>query len=388
MAVLKRTLLRPFQAGDLDALVTFWNNAFAGQRNFYPITAGDFQSRILDCAAFDPHGLILAWHEAGGQPAQLAGLVHAFRPAPQSALYAKWEARHNLALLYVEPAYRRQGIGSRLLAAAENWLYYCPVFAGGGALPCYGAVEGPRQPFFGGSQRLGISIHDRSLINFLAYRGYRIIDPGDVSMRLKLTEHPEPPRPDLAALGLTLKSISHTSPFRGSEPPGREEYALWGDNGGSPYFGYVLVSGDNLLQAHISWYPMKQPGMAAIAGFWVAPELREHGLGRYLLDRTLYDLIHSPLPATGYDTDPGQGPVETGSGAGSRTSVKTHTVEFEFAKYQQVEFHTVEVETHLVNHAKAVALYERRGFVTETAWVNMIKECTVRGGRSVGLSAY
>jgi GNAT superfamily N-acetyltransferase len=223
-------------------------------------------------------------------------MVHALRPAPQSGLYAKWQQRHNLALLYVDPAHRRQGIGSRLLRAAENWLYYCPVYVGGPAQPCYGAIEGPRPPFFGSSQRLGVSVHDTLLTTFLAQRGYRVVDPGDVSMRLKLRPRPEPKMPDLAVLGLRLVAVSHEIPFHGREPQGREEYSLYGDNGGAPYWGYLLVTADNLLQGHISWYPMRQPGHAAIAGFWVAPSWRGHGLGRYLLDRTLYDLIRAPSP--------------------------------------------------------------------------------------------
>jgi GNAT superfamily N-acetyltransferase len=99
---------------------------------------------------------------------------------------------------------------------------------------------------------------------------------------------------------------------------------------------------------------MKQPGTAAIAGFWVAPLLRGHGIGRYLLNRTLYDLIHASQPWGDYDR--------------------------------------VEVQTHLVQHATAAALYEKRGFITEMAWVNLVKQCAVRGTQSstesMGLSAY
>jgi GNAT superfamily N-acetyltransferase len=348
--VLEHTRLLPFQKSDLASLIDFWNNAFADRRNFYPITAADFQRRVLACEAFDPAGLILAWHESQDGSSQLVGMVHAFRPTPQSGLYAKWEQRHNLALLYVEPTHRRQGIGSRLLRAAENWLYYCPVYVGGPAQPCYGTIEGPRPPFFGSSQRMGISVHDSLLINFLAHRGYHVVDAGDVSLGLTLTPRPEPAMPELDSLGLRLVAISHEHPFSGHEPEGREEYTLYGDNGGAPYFGYVLVNGENTLQAHISWYPMRQAGHAAIAGFWVAPSLRGRGLGRYLLDLTLYDLVHSPS--------------------------------------QRGDYHTVEVQTHWVKHAQAAALYQRAGFEVEMAWVNMSKECAVRGPNPPGMSAY
>lgn len=338
--VLEYTRLRPFQKSDLAPLVNFWNNAFVDRRNFYPITAADFEERVVKCEVFDPDGLILAWHDGIDGSPQLVGLAHAFRPAPKHGLYLRWEQRHNLALLYVDPAYRRQGIGSRLLRAAENWLYYCPVYVGGPAQPCYGTTEGPRPPFFGSSQRMGISVHDTLLIRFLAQRGYHIVEPGDVSMELELSEQPKPQMPEFAAWGYQLQPISHERPFQGSEPKGREEYTLYGNNDGAPYFGYVVVTAEQLLQAHISWYPMRQPGRAAIAGFWVTPALRGRVIGRYLLDRTLYDLAHA-------------------------------------SKYT-----VVEVQTHLVNHAHAAALYERRGFVTKMAWVNLRKECAVRGVKS------
>ncbi len=232
-------LVRSFQANDLAPLVAFWNDAFADRRNFYPITPADFERRILNCAAFDPHGLLLAWQVdlQREQSPKLVGVAHALRPAPKSDIYARWESRHNLALLYVDPAYRRQGVGSSLLRAAENWLYYCPAYVGEAAQPCYGTVEGPRPPFFGSSQQLGVSVHDRSLINFLTNRGYHITDPGSVSMQLQLTPRPEPELPDLAALGLKLVAVSHLDPFNGQEPKGREEYTLYGDNQGDPYMG-------------------------------------------------------------------------------------------------------------------------------------------------------
>lgn len=349
------TLLRPFHENDLAPLTDFWNNAFADRRNFYPISSADFQQRILACPAFHPDGLILAWRQRPDGESHLVGIVHAFRPAPNQGLYQRWEQRHDIVLLYVDPAHRRQGIGSRLLRAAENWLYYCPVYLGGSAQPCYGTVEGPRPPFFGSTQRLGISVNDSSLIHFLNHRGYHIVDAGDISMHLTLSPRPAPPQPDLSALGLRLVEVSHTNPFTGQEPAGRAEYTLYGDNHGDPYWGYLLVDGNNLLRAHISWYPMHQAGHAAIAGFWVAPDLRGKGLGRYLLDQTL----HTLNPAASSPSQP--------------QSQSHH--------HASPIFTSVEVQTHLVNHALAAKLYERRGFVTEMAWVNLRKACAVRGVR-------
>jgi GNAT superfamily N-acetyltransferase len=334
-----RTLLRSFAPEDLDPLVAFWNRAFAGRRNFSPLAAVDFQDRVLDCAAFDPAGLILAWHTVGHTAAQtttLVGMVHAFRPPPASPAYAGWGRHHTLALIYVEPEMRRQGIGERLLRAAENWLYYCPVFVASQAQPCYGALEAPRPPFFGSTQRMGIAAGESELIRFLAHRGYRAHDPGEISLRLAhLGTRAQPPLPDLEAQGLRLVYFSHLDPFMGHEQPDRQDYSHWPNRPDLPYAGLGLVDQAEALQGHISWFPMRQAGWAAVANFWLASPLRGRGLGSQLLDHALYAMAHAPAPHGGYQA--------------------------------------VEVQSHLVHHPRAVALYQRRGFEIDEAWVSLVK---------------
>ena len=325
--------IRSFLPTDLDALVAFWNQAFADRRNFAPLTAADYTRRVLESPVFDPAGLVLAWQVDATDEPKLVGLAHAFRPPPQTGLYAKWGPHHYLALLYVAPSHRRQGIGARLLAAAENWLYYCPVYVASHAQPCYGTVEGPRPPFFGSSERMGVSAHDTELLNFLAHHGYGVVDPGDVSLRLDLSPRPAPPEPDLA--GLHLQHIDAQHPFTGRDPDGRAELSLWRGNGGDPYAGLVLVADSGVAQGHIAWYPMRQAGSAGLVSFWVAPALRGRGLGRYLLDLALSEMS---------------------------TPNATHRV------YDRIDVHT-----HLVHHSRASELYRRRGFVVDTIWVNLVK---------------
>lgn len=334
------TRLRPFAPDDLDALVAFWNRAFAGRRNFYPLMAADFRQRVLDCPAFDPGGLILAWQ--GDDPqATLVGMVHAFRPPPDTPVYNQWGRHHTLALIYVVPEMRRQGIGARLLRAAENWLYYCPIFVASQAQPCYGTLEAPQSPFFGSTQRLGISPSDGDLIRFLAHRGYRPHDPGEVSLRLEsLGAPPLPTAPDLQVLGLQLQPFGDQAPFTGREQPGRHDFSYCADSycadtHSPPYAGYAITDADGLLWGHISWYPMRRAGWAAIANFWLAPRLRRRGLGRYLLASALHEMAHAPAPRGG--------------------------------------FHAVEVQSHVVHHAVAVALYEQHGFRIDETWVSLVK---------------
>lgn len=328
-------VVRAYRPDDLPALVALWNHTFADRRNFVPLTADAFRRRVLESPAFDPGGLFLAWATEPDGTLRPVGLAHAFRSAPQTGVYAKWGAHHFLAVIGVAPEMRRQGIGSRLLQAAENWLYYCPVYPASHVQPCYGTLEQLAPPFFGSTQRQGISATDSELIRFLARRGYRVADPGDVSMTLVLGARTMPATPDLDALGLAVTVMDQARPFTGTEPSGREEYTLRGDNGGAPFAGLALVDGAQRLCGHISWYPMARPGWVALAGFWLAPELRGHGLGRYLLDRALAEMVHAAAPRGGY----------------------SHA----------------EVHTHLTHHADASALYTRRGFTVEAAWVNLVK---------------
>ncbi len=337
-------VLRRFQEENLQALITFWNQAFADRRNFHPISEAEYRRRVLSSPAFDPDGLILAWRTNHAAPAELIGLVHAFRPPPREGLYTNWEPAHFIAVLYVRPDMRNQGVGGRLLQAAENWLTYCPVHFASHAQPCYGYVEGPRAPFFGSTERMGISIREQETIRFLARRGYLVTEPGDVSMTLDVEtalaqghDFSPPPQPALASLGLQQMEVSHRQPFQGTEPGPVQEYSLWGANDGDPYTGILLVDEENVLRGHISWYPMPAPGKVALGNFGVDPGLRHRGLGSYLLDLGLYRMIHDPVQ----------------SGGARRTIIELHT--------------------HLDRNAQAVRLYRRRGFEVVDAWVNLVK---------------
>lgn len=330
-----RVLIRPYQDDALPALVALWNEAAAGRRNARAVSMAEFQRRVIDCPVFDAKGLLLAWQQDGAGET-LVGFAHAFGPPPPQGLYRRWGEAHHLGPLYVTPQAREQGTGSRLLQGAESWLYYCPVHVLDEGMPAYGTVERIEPPFWGASERMGIDVDDRTLIQFLSKRGYRVHDPGNVSMTLDLGAHPPaPPAPfDLAALGLRLERFDYTSPFRGREPENRQYYTLIGSNSGAPYAGLALLEAGGLMVGHASWYPMR-PGHAAFTNYRIAPGLRGRGLGRFLLDAALHAIatLHPPLGG----------------------------------------FHTVELYTHVVHNAQAIRLYEARGFEIDTAWVNLVK---------------
>ena len=308
-------------------LFTFWNAAFSHKRNFRTLTDQEWQQRVAAAPAFVPQGLILAVADDG----QVVGGVHALRPAPDEGVYQLYDPRHHIAWLMVAEAWRGQGIGRRLLQAAESWLYYCPVYFATETTPLYGSVEGPRPPLFGSSQRMGLSLRtDRPMIDWLGRRGYAVVEPGDVSLARKLDGSFLPPaEPDWDTLGVQPAGISYRQPWTG---PGYDEQRLWGDNQGHQYAGVVLADAAGVAVARIVWIPLSAlaGSAAAIIRLDVAQAWRGRGLGGYLLDRTL---------------------AEMATAGHAR----------------------VEVQTHVTKHQRAYELYLRRGFTLEDAWASLVK---------------
>lgn len=324
-SMIKLTTYRPEHAA---AIVAFWNAAFAGRRNFRVLVAAEWQARVVEAPAFDPQGLILAVTGDG----QVIGGVHGLRPAPEEGVYRLYQPRHHVAWLMVREGWRRQGIGSRLLQAVESWLYYCPVHFATETTPLYGSVEGPWPPLFGSSQRMGVSLRqDRGLIDWLVRRGYRIVEAGDVSLARDLHEgEPAPHGPGWDVLGLRPVGLSEEHPWTG---PGYDELRLWGTNHGRPYAGTVLADSTGRAVGRIVWIAAEGPGAGrgAILRLDVAEGWRGRGLGSYLLDRALHEMARQGL-------------------------------------------RRVEVQTHVQHHPAAFELYQRRHFVPEEAWANLVKQ--------------
>jgi GNAT superfamily N-acetyltransferase len=336
----ERIELRSFEPEHLPDFVAFWNQAFSARRGFLELTETLFHRRLLKCPAFDPAGLTIAWHRNSADIEQMVGLVHAFRPPPDTPTYRRWGRHHTIAVLYVEPAFRYQGIGGRLLKAAEDWLYYCPVHFGDQSTPCYGNVEGPQQPLFGSSQRMGINARDSELLQFLSKRGYKVVDPGDVSMTVELGHHKRSERRSSSHKrgSLRMLRVDNMSPFTGNEPAGRSEHTIWGRDSEDPYSALVLVDDSNTMRGHLTWYRFQDISgeqSAAIYGFWLDPAWRGLGYGSLLLDTALDDM--------------------------------------EGAMPSNLRLRQVEVQTHVVRHSDAVALYESRGFQIDDVWVTLVK---------------
>ena len=312
-----------FSPAHLPALVAFLNVAFAGHRHYAAITPADFAERVLVRPQFDAAGLILA---LDGE--RVAGAVHAIKPPLVATADWTAEVRHHIAWLAVDPAYRRHQIGHRLLGAAEDYLYYCPVYFAAQNAPFYGILERLWAPWYGSTERMGVSaVNDKELIAWLGKRGYHVTRPGDVAMSTALETHERPPDPGLAERGLRIVPVDEGSPWSGDEPG--VQLRTWGSNGGRRYKGLVVADGNRAVGS-VVWYPMPQPAIAALA--WIGIERQYRGLrfGSYLLDLAL-------------------------------------------AEMAQQGYVLVEVHTHTGESPEAYALFRRRGFQVIDYWVNLVK---------------
>jgi ribosomal protein S18 acetylase RimI-like enzyme len=310
--------LKTFSPAERPALVTFLNQALAGRRHWSPITEADFDARVTARPGFDAGGLILAWHGD-----RVVGGVSATRPTPESGTPG-----HHIAWLVVLPENRRRGIGSRLLQAAENYLYYCPVHFAAQIVPVYGDAEALRPRWSGLIGHMGVSaLHDRELAAWLERRGYMPERPGDVSLRAGLHDRERPADPDLVARGLALANVSEWSPWIGADFGGGLH--TWGDNSGRPYQGLVLT-GDGRAVGSIVWYPLPDDETAALAWFGLESASRVSHFGAYLLDLALHRMAR-------------QG------------------------------YLWVETRVRSTDQPEATALFRQRGFQVVNYWVNLVK---------------
>lgn len=329
-----RLTWRCFAPGDLPGLVRCWNAVFAGKRNAYPVTEELLRRRVVEQRAFDAQGLILAVTPAG----EIAGFVQAVRPAPAPEfVYTRERCNDHgsIAVLAVSPEWRGRGVGRGLLERGEAYLRRLQspgslTYAGDYYVPMYHTLEGPRQPFWGDTEMIGITAGDQELVGLLQSRGYAPAElPGqEVAMVAGLGSSGPLRRPDLEALGLTEAVATESEPWRGGiawYPPGEPPGYHYGRFGPYRHYALALARGGTIT-SHLEWYPMVEAGRVALWDFRVAEEDRGHGLGSYLLDLALLRM------------------AEQG--------------------YRKVELHT---NTH--NNAKAFEMYRRRGFELEVRWL-------------------
>jgi ribosomal protein S18 acetylase RimI-like enzyme len=319
-----QTSLTAFALPLLPALVAFLNDVLSGHRHWVPITERDFVERVIEQPGFEASGLILAVRNG-----EVVGGVHAIKPALQPA-HRDVEPQHHIAWLAVAPDVRGQGLGEQLLRAGEEYLYYCPTYFAGQTVPFYGILESLWVPWYGSTERMGISaVNDKHLVGWISTRGYQVVNAGDVSLLASLQDRALPRDPGFARYGLRLVAIDEQMPWTGDEP----SYRLrnWGRNGGRPYQGLVAADGDRAVGS-VVWYPL--PGVASptAALAWLGLQRHYRGLrfGSYLLDVALAEM------------------AERG-------------------------YRDVEVHVHTKTSPEAYGMFRNRGFEVIDYWVNLVK---------------
>lgn len=308
--------LEMFEASFLEPLVQMIDAALRGRRAAAPVSSRDFRSRVIEHPGFDPAGLLVI-REYG----QLRGALHALLPPIRIPQYARLEGRAYIMGPFVAPEARGRGLGRRMLSAAESYLKgRCDrILVHGLRAPFYHAQEGPRQPYCGSSEMIGLTLNDAALLDFYTRAGYRIrmeereksmlaplqaagntATAGEVEISPPSAHRPQdrpgkggaldglhPSASGLPA-GVDWAAFSYRSPWLGpvdyGDTPDGFGYGDFRPMG--RYAGLGLRSAGSLIGDCI-WFPMRQPGRAALYSLRLAEDWRRRGLGRRLLDEGL-----------------------------------------------------------------------------------------------------
>jgi ribosomal protein S18 acetylase RimI-like enzyme len=320
----------PFTPSMLTPLVDLINTAIQGRREAAPVTPDEFQERVLAHPGFDPAGLLAI----PGEDGRLLGAVHAIIPPIDNPQYARLAGRGYLFGPYVRADARGRGLGRTLLGEAECTLASAceRVFVHGLRAPFYHAQEGPRQPYCGSTEIIGLNEVDVFFLDFLRGAGYEpLAEEREVSMVAPVRQAPVMAVPD-APEGFEWARVTPDAPWEGpvawatgvERGYGYDRYRPMAD-----YDTLVLIKGGALV-GECQWYPMRRPGRAVMYSLRVAPEMAGRGLGSLLLEGGLALIAE--------------------------------------AGYQEVELHTSPQR-----NAVAHAMYRRRGFKEVSNWVVMTK---------------
>ena len=252
----------------------------AGRRHAALVTCEEFQRRVLAHPGFDASGLLVAVDRQGN----LVGAVHAIVPPTHIPRYKRLAGQGFIFGPYVHGKARNQGIGRALLAEAEKVLVpSCELaWIHGLRSPFYHTQEGPRQPYCGSTEVIGLTHDDLGLLDFLHRAGYQLDEVREVSMAALLHMGEIPKRaPD----GLELVRPTPRSPWPGpvvwasgvEKGYGYERFGI-----DTPYETLAVAQADTIM-GHCQWYPMRRPGRAVLFDLQLDPSLRGRGIGHLLL---------------------------------------------------------------------------------------------------------
>lgn len=298
--------VRPYHPEMAPGMIDTWNAARGGA---FPLSDALFRQNISEDPHFDPAGCWVACDPGDGRVRGFCVAKVAREPLGADGLL---EDRGWISMIAVHPAVQRRGVGTALLRKAEEFLRSRgrPRAVLGGdpghffpGVPAHTATPPAAAP--------GASPADGPAPAFFAASGYRLRGEA-YDLRRSLGAYRTPPRVDAVAASQVDVDVR---PLRKGEKasllafldavfPGRWRYTLGrflagggdvGDimgvvrNGSVLGFAHLFHPASRWIGPSIAW--ARRPAQAGGLGpMGLAPELRGHGLGLVLLDRSVRHL--------------------------------------------------------------------------------------------------
>ncbi len=239
---------------DLVPLVEFWNKYIT------PVTPKLFEERVVKHALFDPEGLMIAKENK-----RIVGFAHACRVGSTG----------HVCFIFVQPHYRKKGIGSQLLKKALDYLSPCrDVWAAKHFdTPFYGNKDGPFPPLYGSAEFVGLDAGDGETTRFFERRGFHL-SHRSIEMECMLRDVP---KHGLKRLGEKYYFFS----TKNIAPWDKVPYQKKGD-----FFVDFAVDHAGSLLGAIVWYRLGEE-VAGIYDVHIEQHWRDRGIGTWLLTKAL-----------------------------------------------------------------------------------------------------
>ena len=263
----------------LDEIVAFWNAEFAERRNFFALTAADFEARVAlggaESQPFAPEHLLLAREDG-----RIVGLIHVLKRDRDTCrqLFPDREpiSQGAIAFFAVARDRRGHGIGAEMFRRAEAMLEDCDEIAIDGQClaPFYGNARGPYAPVWGTTEGPSVSEDDIVTVEFLEKRNYNPRWRGvSLAVRLDLL--------DAATLaqGQVPEDCMLQTFSSNIEVPAANR---------ASFFETSFITGGEALGSLV-FYEMREvaQGAGAIYHFEVDEKFRGRGIGREVLRAAL-----------------------------------------------------------------------------------------------------
>lgn len=276
-----------------ESLLADWadlhNAVFAGQHNFWPVSARLLKRRVVGAPGFDPDLLLFATEHG-----RLLGFAHGGE--------ARGAELYNMG---VHPLARRGGTGSALLAALQAELGDLRPDSRG-MNPFWGNSRGPETSFFGMVEGIGVAHDDGAALGFLARHGFA---PGPHAVNLRVTgdsmdlEPGRDARKRAETLGLELGMLRGRCPVIGQGPDAEQPLS------GQGWFSAVALHAGTVAGYAVGFpTPELGPGRFGIFALEVDKEHRRKGIGSALVMQLLLEMQGGRFTACEVTTVPQESP--------------------------------------------------------------------------------